>query len=141
MDFVNRLLSDRIIGADLIDRVAKKIDPVRIGGGERKDVDDAAAHGKLSFVGSHRVSAVAERGQFGGGERRKGTSSPTFQTRHSAAEEFFGDGLLEHGLQGGGHNVRAFCFGERVQDLKPFADDVGARRDLFGGEGFPRRKI
>ena len=51
----------RIKNADLIDLVSEKIDPVRIGRGDGKEVDDAAAHGEFPFVRDDCGPLVTER--------------------------------------------------------------------------------
>jgi hypothetical protein len=53
-------LRDRIEGADVLDLVAEEVEPVRLAGGDRIDVDDAAAHGVVAGRFADGLRVVVE---------------------------------------------------------------------------------
>ena len=138
-----RALAHRIERTDRLQRVAEQVEPQRLGGSGREQIDQAAAHGELARL-HHGVGAaetvLAE-------EFRQ----PRHIDRLALAQRCGGLGierprrhLLQHRPRRSQDHARRHAgfprCGQARECLQPLGDDVGMRRQPVVGQAVPGRE-
>ena len=136
-------LRGRIEGADRLQRVAEEVEPQRLFGARRVEVEDAAAHREFADVahGRHALEAgiFQPRDQhlhvdLVAGPRMKRLRLDDRRRRHA----------LQQRVGGGQHHgaVRLLAErGDRRHRIEPACRRVGARRDAVVGQAVPGRQL
>ena len=130
--------------ADLIDLVAEELDPVRVVGDGREDIEDASAHRELAAPRDHVDPEVGEPDEATGDRFEVVAAAGHGELERTRLGETRRDGLQGPAHRGGDDERRVTGIrplGRFAEHGEATADGLGRGAQPFVGQGLPRGEM
>ena len=128
--------------ADLLDFVAEELDTIRMLGGGREDIHDAAADGELSAARHHVHAQIGELDEASHDRVELGAPAPGPQLEHAGGGQT-GRDRLQGAADGCRHDQGGIAreLGEQAKHFQSPPDRFGTGTQPFVRERFPRGEV